>query len=75
MQTSGNSEYPESQRFFFIVICSENITEHYTLNFNLLRHKMFTLTELDNMVGYEREIYTNLLIADIKKKNENKANG
>ena len=45
--------------------------EYFNLNFSLLKHEMFTLSELENMLGYEREIYTNLLIADLKKRNEN----
>ncbi len=37
-------------------------------------HK-YSLTELEDMLPYEREIYINLLIQHIQKENERKTNG
>ena len=39
-------------------------------NFNLMQHHNYSLTELDNMIPYEREIYVQLLIQHIKEENE-----
>ena len=39
-------------------------------NFNLMQHHKYSLSELDNMIPYEREIYVQLLIQHIKEENE-----
>ncbi len=39
-------------------------------NFNLMQHHKYSLTELDNMIPFEREIYVQLLIQHIKEENE-----
>ncbi len=39
-------------------------------NFNLMQHHKYSLSELDNMIPFEREIYVNLLITHIKEENE-----
>jgi hypothetical protein len=35
-----------------------------------MQHHKYSLTELDNMIPYEREIYIGLLIKHIKEENE-----
>lgn len=35
-----------------------------------MQHHKYSLTELDSMIPYEREIYVTLLIDYIKKENE-----
>lgn len=39
-------------------------------NFNLMQHHKYSLSELDNMLPFEREIYVNLLITHIKEEND-----
>ena len=36
----------------------------------MIQHHKYSLTELDNMIPWEREIYTNLLIKHIAEENE-----
>jgi len=36
----------------------------------LMQHHKYSLTELENMVPWEREIYVDLLVAHIKEENE-----
>jgi len=36
----------------------------------MMQHHKYSLTELDNMMPWEREIYTNLLMQFIKEENE-----
>lgn len=40
------------------------------MNFALMQHHKYSLTELENMLPWEREIYTSLLINYIKDENE-----
>tara|TARA_B100002019_G_scaffold112964_1_gene97286 strand:- start:297 stop:443 length:147 start_codon:yes stop_codon:yes gene_type:complete len=39
-------------------------------NFNLMQHHKYSLSELDNMIPFEREIYVIMLIEHIKEENE-----
>jgi len=39
-------------------------------NFNLMHHHKYSLTELDNMIPFEREIYIQLLVQHIKEENQ-----
>ena len=39
-------------------------------NFNLMQHHKYSLSELDNMIPFEREIYVELLSQWIKEENE-----
>ena len=36
----------------------------------MMQHHNYSLTELDNMIPWERDIYTNLLIKHIAEENE-----
>lgn len=42
----------------------------YTTNFALMQHHKYSLTELENMLPYEREIYVSLLLDYLEKENE-----
>lgn len=47
---------------------------YYKMNFNLIKSDVFniSLTELDNMIPFEREIYINLYLEELeKRKNAN----
>ena len=39
-------------------------------NFNLIQHHKYSLSELDNMIPFEREIYVIMLIEHIKEEND-----
>ena len=48
----------------------ETLANHYKTNFALMQHHKYSLTELDNMIPYERDIYVSLLIQYIEEENE-----
>ena len=39
-------------------------------NFSLMQHHKYSLTELENMMPWERDIYVDMLITYIKEENE-----
>jgi len=41
-----------------------------TTNFSLMQHHNYSLTELENMMPWEREIYVEMLQQFIKEENE-----
>jgi hypothetical protein len=56
---------------------NDTLINHYTMNFELMYHHNFSLTELNNMFPYERAIYVDLLNEYLEKRNreERKRNG
>ncbi|HCT53426.1 MAG TPA: hypothetical protein DF712_13310 [Balneola sp.] len=50
---------------------SHNSLENYYLtNFAMIQHHKWSLTELEDMMPYEREIYVTLLTNWVKEENE-----
>lgn len=47
----------------------ENIESYYKTNFALMQHHKYSLTELENMIPWEREIYVSLLQQFIEEEN------
>ena len=41
-----------------------------TTNFSLMQHHKYSLTELENMMPWERDIYVDMLITYIKEEKE-----
>ena len=39
-------------------------------NFSLMQHHKYSLTEIENMMPWERDIYVDMLITWIKEQNE-----
>ena len=39
----------------------EDLESYYKVNFALMQHHKYSLTELENMIPWEREIYLTLL--------------
>ena len=49
---------------------NESLVNHYKTNFALLQHHKYSLTELDNIIPCEREVYISLLSQYIKEEND-----
>ncbi len=50
----------------------ETLFNHYDTNFQLMQSHKYSLTELDNMLPFEREVYVQMLNAFIEKQNNKK---
>ena len=48
----------------------ENLYNYYKTNFGMMQHHNYSLTELENMMPWEREIYIGLLMEYIKEQKE-----
>lgn len=42
----------------------------YRTNFAMMQHHNYSLTELENMIPWEREIYIGMLIRHVREENE-----
>lgn len=47
-----------------------NLQNYYMLNFAMMQHHKYSLTEIENMMPYELSLYTQLLQQHIKEENE-----
>ena len=47
----------------------EDLASYYKINFALMQHNKYILTELENMIPWEREIYLALLQQYIEEEN------
>ena len=54
----------------FQSLSHESLNNYYKSNFALMQHHKYSLTELDNMMPWEREIYIGLLIQHIEEENK-----
>ena len=55
--------------FFRISMAHEDLVSYYKLNFALMQHHKYSLTELENMIPWEREIYVSLLQQFVEEEN------
>jgi|TARA_B100002019_G_C21204710_1_gene566005 hypothetical protein len=53
----------------------ENLASYYKMNFALVQHHKYSLTELENMIPWEREVYVTLLQQYIEEENLKNGNG
>ena len=56
-----------------------NMENYFRLNFAMMQYHKYSLTEIENMIPWERDIYVGLLQAHLEeerlKENQVKANG
>jgi|TARA_A100000164_G_scaffold175529_1_gene155854 hypothetical protein len=56
-----------------------NLENYFRLNFAMMQYHKYSLTEIENMIPWERDIYVGLLQAHLEeerlKENQLKANG
>jgi hypothetical protein len=45
----------------------DSLENYYKTNFALMQHHKYSLTELENMMPWERDVYINLLIAHLQE--------
>ena len=57
-------------KFFRITFGHENLGNYYQTNFALMQHHKYSLTELENMLPWERDIYLNMLIKYLEQEQE-----
>jgi hypothetical protein len=48
----------------------DNLRNYYTTNFALMQHHKYSLTELEAMLPWERDIYVTMLSQYIEEENE-----
>ena len=70
MWTSDGEETSRNLRFFHIMFLYLDIEHYFRLMFSLMKDHNFSLTEMEDLIPWEREIYIILLREWIKEENE-----
>lgn len=60
-----------------MALSHDSLSNYYRTNFQLMQHHKYSLTELEDMIPWEREIYITLLLEYLKEEElkEQQANG
>ena len=54
-------------KFFLVNLSHETLQNHYKMNFALMQYHKYSLTEIDNMFPFEREIYIGMLVQHLEE--------
>ena len=55
------------------MLSHENLESYYRINFDLMQYHKYSLTEIENIIPWEREIYLSLLENHIREEEEKAA--
>jgi hypothetical protein len=66
----GRHGYKGHAKFFRLIFRYDTLKNYYETNFALMQHHKYSLTELDNMIPWERSIYVGLLVNWLKEEKE-----
>lgn len=69
MRRKRNTSIRRTSKFFYISLSHDSLENHYKTNFALIQHHKYSLTELENMIPWEREVYLSLLHQYIEEEN------
>jgi hypothetical protein len=58
-----------ARKFFRVIICYDDLKNYYKTNFSLMQHHKYSLSELESMIPWERDIYITLLIQYLEEEN------
>jgi hypothetical protein len=57
--------------FFRLMLGHNSLANMYHTNFTLMQFHKYSLTELENMIPFEREIYIQMLVSHLEQQKQN----
>jgi len=51
-------------------LCHDTLANYYKMNFALMQYHKYTLSDIENMIPFEREVYIGMLIQYIQEEND-----
>ncbi len=70
MREKGQGCCGGTYEFFYIAMMHNSLANYYQLNFALMHHHSYSLTEIENMMPYERDIYVAMLKSYLEEQEE-----
>lgn len=58
------------KQFFYVALSHNSLANMYYTNFALMQHHKYSLTELEQMMPFERDIYLQMLSSFLEKQKE-----
>ena len=52
------------------MLTNDSLVNYYQTNFSMMQHYQYSLTELEGMIPWEREVYVNMLLNHIEEEQE-----
>jgi hypothetical protein len=53
-----------------VSLSHDSLSNYYETNFALMQHHKYSLTELDNMLPWERQVYIDMLVKFLEAEKE-----
>jgi len=53
-----------------VCLSHNDLFTHYQTNFSLMQHHKYSLSEIDEMIPWEREVYLSLLVDYLKQEEQ-----
>lgn len=53
-----------------MALSHDTLANYYQMNYQLMQNHKYSLSDLENMLPWEREIYVEMLVDDIKEQNK-----
>jgi len=53
-----------------MALSHESLVNYYTTNFQMMQHHKYSLSELETMIPWEREIYIKMLMQHLEEEKE-----
>ena len=57
-------------KFFRLILRHDNLQNYFETNFALIQPHKYSISDLDNMIPWEKSLYVNMLIRHIEEENE-----
>jgi hypothetical protein len=51
-------------------LCHDDLANHYKLNFAMMQYHKYSLTEIENLIPFEREIYVTMLVKFLEEEKQ-----
>lgn len=58
-----------------MALSHSSLGTYYKTNFGLMQHHNYSLTEIENMLPWERDIYVGMLLDYLEKKKQRESHG
>ncbi len=56
--------------FFRLALCDESLGNMMNTNFTMMQHHKYSLSDIENMIPWEKTVYVSLLVTHIAEENE-----
>ncbi len=67
MWSNGKYDHKGYGRFFYLTLCHDNLKNWYTVNFILNQDFNMSLSEIENMIPFEREIFVYMILNRVEE--------